>query len=104
MLFRSILDSVKGAGDPAQGIAKAAQAIVAQIASQAKGLPQGVVERIALPVAALVAELVVKAGIAEESPELMKGVMAALQGGQPAQPQGQPPASQGLVANAMGGA
>lgn len=106
-----MVEMVKSAPDPVTGIVNATKAVVGQVAARAKGINPEVVQRIAGPVATLITELAVRAGVAQESPELVSDVLAALKGGgQPQQSEQEPsqaPAPQeqpqgGLVASAMG--
>jgi hypothetical protein len=92
---QSVLAIVKQAGDPVQGIAHATDMIVKRIQSQAKGLPPGVIQRVALPVASLIAEIAIASGLVKDDPSLMPKVAQVLSGvqGAPAQQQPAPAAA-----------
>lgn len=100
-----IVQAVQSAQDPVQGIVQATKAVVGQVASKAKGINPDVVQRIAVPVAALITELVVKAGVQDDG-SLLQRVTAALKGGGAPQeqqaPEQAPQEPQGLVAAEMG--
>lgn len=104
----NLMQMVQSAKTPFEGVANATKAVVSQIAGKAKGLPPEVANRVAPMIAMLIAEIAVKAGLMQDSPESKQQILAALQGGgQPApqeqaQPQEQPQQPQGLVAAEMG--
>lgn len=117
-----IVEMVKNAPDPANGIAQAAMLIVQQLGQMAKGIDPRLAISVAPVLAVLIAELATKAGvipdegaIVGQAIELIKRqVMAPQQGrqgapalAQPQQPpQEQQPAAQpqqGVVAGAMEG-
>lgn len=111
---QGLVEMVRGAQDPAQGVAQATGAVVNQVASQAKGIPPEVVQRIAMPVAYLIAELAVTADVVEDTPEFQKAIMSAILGSRGAPAGEQPPAegeqqgpagaAGGIVNEAMAGA
>lgn len=116
---QGLVQMVAKAKDPAQGIAQAVGAIVSRIAEQVKGVPPEVVHRISVPVAYMIAELALQAGVIEDTPEFQKAMVSAVigQGGEPAQDtqegaqqgaaaepaegEGAPPQGAGIVNGAM---
>ena len=94
---KTLLDMIRKAPKPEAGIVQAVFAVLKQIKDAAKGVPPQVIDSMARPVAMMIIEMAAKAGLVEESPELLQAVLAlfgramqaAQQGGAKT---GQPPA------------
>lgn len=96
----------------AQGIVQATKIVVGQITKSAQGLDPSILQKLMVPVATLIAELAVKAGVIKDDKAIMAQVTQLLQKapqGQPPQPQAAPaPQAQpaqpqgGLINQAMG--
>lgn len=103
---KKVLEIVRSAEDPAQGIADAVKVVLEPLRPQIQGKEPDVIDEVAPVIAMLIAELAVKAGLIEDDAKLMQQVFAILKGEQAAPQEqdmgmgeGQP---RGMVEQAMG--
>lgn len=104
---KGIVKVVRGAQNPVDGILVATGMVLKQLRQHAKNVPTPIMERLALPVASLVAEIAIAAGAIQDDKKLMQQLAAGIQKAKAAPTRQQHPVQQrrspppGLVANAM---